>query len=298
MIQWEALAGVAGHMDIKYEGGDADRNLIDSLQYSKSLEGSSRLYRLIAHYCLYGEVLTPRQKSSLRCFSAPAEKGSYDTAIAVLTDLTHHYPAFNDIYKKAFDWLVATVMTYVKDSLSGKSSVKELVEVIKEQAKDSSELNVLLANGLVRANDNLASLLEKAISSAPLLVEQARPHYRAALTPVGKSCVEMIQFSGKEGQIVITEPDALAIRSDEDLVVGEAGAFTINRVFSLSVNSGSCLVEIDGMGGTHPGKITDIALSQPNNPYTRALDNHKPFKVRAKPVYKDGDLHKLFITEA
>lgn len=48
MIQWEALAGVAGHMDIKYEGGDADRNLIDSLQYSKSLEGSSRLYRLIA----------------------------------------------------------------------------------------------------------------------------------------------------------------------------------------------------------------------------------------------------------
>jgi len=298
MLKWDSLTGVAGHMNVKYDGADAERHLLDAGQYSKSVDGSSRLYKLVSHYCLHGEVLSARQQSDLRCFSAPPREGSFDSTLVILTALTHQYPAFNDVYKKAFDWLVAKVMGYLKDALSGKSDVKELVEVIREEAKSSAELKTLLTNGLVKSNDNLASLMDKMISSMPGLIEASKSPMRAALAPVGKSCDQITQFSDSPYPVLISEPEALAIRSDGEIVVGEAADYQINRIFALSVDSGACRLEIEGFGGTHHGKISDVGLSLPNNPYTRAFDSHTPLKVRAKPVFKDGELHRLFITEA
>lgn len=297
-MKWDAMTGVAGHMDVKYDGGDADRHLLDSAQYARSVDGSGRLYRLVSHYCLHGEVLSGKKQSDLRCFSAPPREGSFDSTLVILTALTHQYPAFNDVYKKAFDWLVAKVMGHIKEALSGSSNVKELVDVIKEQAKSSSELNTLLANGLIKANDNLASLHEKMMVSIPGLIEAAKSPMRAALAPVGKSCNQITQFSDSEHPVVISEPEALAIRSDGDVVVGDPGDYVVTRIYSLSVDSGVCRVEIEGYAGTYHGKINDVALTQPNNPYTQALNRHEPLKVRARPVFKDGELHRLFITEA
>ncbi|MBF8646850.1 MULTISPECIES: hypothetical protein [Pseudomonas] len=297
-MDWDSLTGVAGHMDVKYDGLDAERHLLDSQQYARSVEGSARLYKLVSHYCLYGEVLSGRKTSDIRCYSAPPQKGSFESTLVILTALTHQYPAFNDIYKKAFDWLVAKVMGHVKDALSGGSSVKELVEVVREQAKSSTELNTLLANGLIKANDNLAGLQEKMIQTIPALVEASKAPMRAALTPLGKSCDQIIQFSGSEHPIRIEEPEALAIRSDGDVVVGEAGDFIVTRIYSLSLDSGVCRISIDGFVGMYHGKINDVSLTVPNNQYTRAMDSHSQLKVRGKPVFKDGELHRLFITEA
>ncbi len=298
MLTWGSMTGVAGHMDIKYDGGAADRHLLDAMQYAKSVDGSGRLYRLVCHYCLHGEVLSGRKQSDLRCYSAPPREGSFESTLVILTALTHQYPAFNDVYKKAFDWLVAKVMGHIKEALSGKSNVKELVEVISAQAKASAELNTLLANGLVKANDNLASLQEKMIASMPALIEAAKSPMRATLAPIGKSCDQITQFSDSSFPVVISEPEAIAIRSDGDVVVGEPGAFDITRIYSLSVDSGVCRIEIDGFIGTFHGKINDIALTQPNNAYTQALNQHGSLRVRARPLFKDGELHRLFITEA
>ncbi|WP_456239055.1 DUF7946 domain-containing protein [Pseudomonas vancouverensis] len=74
-MKWDSMTGVAGHMDVKYDGGDADRHLLDSAQYARSVDGSGRLYRLVSHYCLHGEVLSGKKQSDLRCFSAPQGRG-------------------------------------------------------------------------------------------------------------------------------------------------------------------------------------------------------------------------------
>lgn len=297
-MNWDSMTGVAGHMDVKYDGLDAERHLLDSAQYARSVEGSARLYKLVSHYCLYGEVLSGRKASDIRCFSAPPREGSFESTLVILTALTHQYPAFNDIYKKAFDWLVAKVMGHVKDALSGGSNVKELVEVVREQAKSSSELNMLLANGLIKSNDNLSELHEKLVMTMPALIEAAKAPMRAALTPLGKSCDKITQFSGSQHPIRIEEPEALAIRSDGGVVVGEAGEYLVTRIYSLSVDSGVCRVSLEGFVGIFHGKINDVSLSFPNNEYTRAMDSHSQLKVRGKPVFKDGELHRLFITEA
>lgn len=301
MVGWNEMTGVTGHMNMKYEGLDANRHLLDATQYAKSVDGASRLYRLISHYCLYGEVLASRQHSDIRCFSAPPKEGSFEQTLVILTGLTHQIPAFADVYKKAFDWLTSQVMAYVKKALSGNSDVKELVEVIKEQARQSSDLNHVMANGLIKANDNAHQtterLTEKLLATLPLLVEAARTPMRNALAPIGKSCDQITQFADSDHPVEITEPEALAIRSNGEVSVGEPGDYVISRIYALSVDTGVCRVEIEGYFGSVHGKITDIALSFPNNAYTKAMGSHASLKVRARPVFKDGELHRLFITE-
>ncbi len=298
MAAWNEMTGVATHVGITYKGRDTDRHIIDAVQYARSLEGSSRLYRVIAHYCLFGEVLKPRQVTELRCFSAPAKEGSYDTVLVILTAISSEYPMFSDIYKPALDWLIAKVSGFIKDNLTGQGSMKELIAVIQEQAKSSSELNTLLANGLIKSNDNLVGLQEKLIESLPRLIEVARPHLRETLAPIGKSCSEIVQFPETDLSVTVTEAEAVAIRSDEDLVVGKPDNYQINRIHSLNLDTGTCRIEIEQVPGLVSAKIDDIALKQPENPYSTALNSHTPLMVRARPVYRADELYKLFITES
>ena len=298
MESWESMTGVAAHMGVKYEGNDTDRHIIDSLQYAKSLEGSSKLYRIVAHYCIFGEVLKPRQSSELRCFSAPAAKGSFASELVILTALASQYPVFSDVYKSSLDWLISKIMGFLKDRMTGHNDVKELTETISKQAQASSELSMVLANGLVRANDNLSTLHERLLETLPALVEAAQPHLRTALVPVGKSCSQMVQFPELESPIVVTEADAMAIRSDEDLIVGKPDNYQVSRIHSLNLDSGACRLEVEGVLGIVSGKIDDITLKQPNNPYSAALNTHSSLRVRARPVYRNDELHRLFITES
>lgn len=298
MEGWGKLTGVTAQVGLKYEGRDTDRHLIDSIQYARSLEGSSRLYRVIAHYCIHGEVLKPRQTTELQCFSAPAQEGSYDTLLVILTALSSEYPIFSDVYKQALDWLIAKVSSFLKDSLSGQGNMKALIETIQQQAKSSSELNTLLANGLIKSNDNLASLHDRLIETLPRLIETAKPHLRETLTPIGKSCSQIVQFPDTDHPVVVTEAEAVAIRSDEDMIVGKPDNYRVNRLHSLNLDSGSCRIELEGVPGLVSAKIDDISLKQPGNPYSMALNSHSGLNVRARPVLKDGEIYRLFITES
>jgi hypothetical protein len=291
-------AGSMSEMGLKYEGLDADKHILDTLQLSTSLEGNARLYRLVAHYCFYGEVIKPRSPSDLHCFAMPSKEGSFEETLVIITGVVHQIPAFADVYKSSLDWLISKVMGYIKDKLSGQGDVNELAEIIKLQTEKDAELKAILANGLIKSNDQLASLHSKLIDTLPLLVEAAQPSMRKALRPVGKSCSTMTQFTHLEEPVLVSEAEALAIRSDEDLVVGKADYFNINRFHSLSLDSGACRIEVDGYEGLINGKVDDITLKQPANAYSNALNLHLALTVRARPVFKNEELHRLFITEA
>ena len=198
----------------------------------------------------------------------------------------------------ALDWLIAKISGYIKDSLTGQGNMSELIEVIQRQAESSNELSTILANGLIKANDNLTGLNEKLTESLPRLIELSRPYLRETLTPVGKSCSQIVQFPDTPFSVTVTEAEAMAIRSDEDLVVGKAGDYEITRIHSLNLDTGACRIEVSEVRGLVTGKIDDIELTQPGNPYSTALNNHSALAVRARPVYRDDQLYRLFITES
>ncbi len=122
-------------MGLKYEGKAANQNILDAIEYSKSLEGCSRLYRLVAHYCIHGEVLAPRARSDLRCYTLPSQAGSYESLLVILPVLAQDIPVFADVYKASLDWLISRIIGFIKDKLSGQGDMNGLVEHITHAPK-------------------------------------------------------------------------------------------------------------------------------------------------------------------
>lgn len=83
-----------------------------------------------------------------------------------------------------------------------------------------------------------------------------------------------------------------------DVAVGAPASFVITRIYALSLDSGECRIRIQGHAETFYGTITDTALSRPNSVYTQAMHNSTGLNVTARPVYKDGELYRLFIIKA
>lgn len=245
----------------------------------------------------FGEVLKPRQKQNIKCYASIPKEGSYE-AILIMAAVYNDYPIFHELYKNAMDWIIAKIGGYLKDTLAGRGDVEKLVEVIHEQAKQQSALNTILANGIVKANDDLASLHGKLIDTLPELVENARSPAKKMVAPVGKTCTQMTQFADTENEFIVSEPEALVIRSELDLEIGEMQDYVCNKIYELNLGTGACKLYVEGIGGSINGKISDPALDTPNNIYSRCLNEQRGFKFKAKPVDRDGEIHKLFISDA
>lgn len=293
-----ATISAVSQMGLKFEGNCADYHLMEAIEYSKSIEGAAKLYRLVAHYCIHGVVLKTRERTELKCYAYPAKAGSFDSSLAIITGLAAEVPMFAGVYKDALNWLISKIMGHLKKSLSGGAKVDELIGVIKTHAESDKELQSVLSHGLIKANDNLASLQDKLIDSLPNLIAAAQKPYADMLLPVGKSCNQMSQFHELEEPVSISLPEAEAIRSGGDIKLGDPNNYTITKIHSLNLDSGAAVIDVLGMEGSIKAKITDMMLTQPDNAYSKALNLHLGLTVRARPAFRDDVISKLYITES
>jgi hypothetical protein len=74
--------------------------------------------------------------------------------------------------------------------------------------------------------------------------------------------------------------------------------FRCERISVINTKTGHCELTIQGIAGPVKGKISDPVLRQPKNIYTKALQEHVPLLISAKPVEKDGEIRRLYISDA
>src|SRR5690606_29002084 len=96
---------------------------------------------------------------------------------------------------------------------------------------------------------------------------------------------------------VVDEPMAEVMRSKENLEVGTQAEMPA-ILLGVDTVTGACRVELRDSGIVARGKITDPSLKSPQNVYTSALDRKNVVILTAKPVIKDGEISKLFISDA
>jgi hypothetical protein len=121
---------------------------------------------------------------------------------------------------------------------------------------------------------------------------------RDAVAPVGKSSGPIdIGDAELSGSVTIDEASAEVLRAEEVLVVGDQQTFRVR--FSAVDKSGKrCKVEIVGQEGRLiPGRITDPSLMVPDNVYTSSLNSETVAEVQAKPVFRDGTIRTLYISD-
>jgi hypothetical protein len=286
---------------LTYEGNDANEHVIEAGALADSLGGASRLYTAVAHYVVLGVVPRGNYKKEFRCYASIPRDGSYEIPI-IIAALAHAYSLHGPIFAGALKFLFAEVLRSVKDLWTKKSSNEKIVEALAnamvELGKQNTDVQTLLANGLIHANDNLASLQSQLIQTLPAIAEGTRNSARALVAPIGNTCVSITQYANSASAIPIDEADAAVIRSDEPLEVDEMSTFKCLNVTEVNLSTGHCILNVEGFDFPVTGKISDPSLANPNNVYTKSLNAQTPFEVSAKPVKRQGVIKTLYISDA
>lgn len=286
---------------VAYQGNDADRHVVDAQVLGVSILGASKLYTAVAHYSAFGLIPHGNYKKQFRCYARAPKAGSYEWMVYVAT-VSQEYNLHQEIYRAAISYIFSKVADAVKNIWTKKGDTVKVVEALAQtmvrQAEIDAGLKEQLINGLVKSNDNLASLQGKLIDALPELADATRAHGRLLVAPVGNSCKSIVQVFGHDNKIVIDEPEAEVIRGDSKLEVEDMQNFECKEITEVNVTTGHCILNVEGFDKPIAGKISDPALNVPNNVYTRALNNKSRFRVSAKPVKRDGVVHKLYISDA
>jgi hypothetical protein len=176
----------------------------------------------------------------------------------------------------------------ISQVLKKSSDVGKALDVIEEQSRQYAELARLVHRGHLADKRWMQGLVIE-------LVRENRRPLRELPEPVGRTVRTMA--IGKDNPLVIDEPAAEVLRSREGLELGDTVEYDVELV-GVFKNNGACRIKLLGSDKVVLGKIADPALDQPNNIYTRALNEGRSLHVVAKPTLKDGELYRLYITSA
>jgi hypothetical protein len=287
---------------LTYNGNDAEQHVINARQYGVSITGASKLYTATAHYCVYG-LVPPRgnYKKEFECYAFPAREKCFEYQLLIAA-LAAEYTLHAEIYKEGLGFVFSRVIDAIKRIWlkpgDMEKIVTELAAVMKHQASENTSVQTVLANGLIKSNDNMAGILEKLIATLPQLADRTRSHGTLLVTPIGDSCTSLTQFAHTQQASVISEPEAEVIRGGSDMEIDDMQKFLCKRITEVNTVNGHCFLEVEGFDYKLTGKISDPALALPNNIYTQALNDHSSFIISAKPVKKNGEIQKLFVSDA
>lgn len=160
----------------------------------------------------------------------------------------------------------------------------------------SSALEKSIAELGVRDQPTVARLLDTVDRMADALA----PSVKMAVDPVGKSArtLSVGLASSPSNTATIDEPKKAAIFSEATLRVDDEKTYEV-LISELDMISGACHVHITGDPDDlrYPAKVTDPAVTMPNNAYALALAGMKRLLVRAKATTREGEIDRLYISD-
>lgn len=292
---------VINSFSLRYDGNDASENIIDGLQLGQSLAGASMIYNATLHFCAFGVVPKGNYKKHASAYTAIPRAGCYE-AIFIMGTAASQHSLLLELGKASLSKIFFSVLGALKNSWltnNQKPVISDLCKSLTQMASDNSEVNKILANGLVQSNNDFSRLLEiKLTESFPELSKSCRPAARKLVAPIGKSCSTMSHKYDTEIVCEISEPEAYVIKSTHQEDLGDMEQYICESITEVNRTTGHCEMLIEGISGPIRGKITDPALELIGNIYTKSLDQKTRFSFSAKPVNRDGKLYSVYISDA
>jgi hypothetical protein len=193
------------------------------------------------------------------------------------------FPAIADLSKKAATKAVTYIVNSVVASLSSSQP---------SEAKMALEL-------AEKALAEVGQTSRHAIDAVARIAANQRPSVKLLVAPVGESCSYMRVGDPEYGALSIDKPMRDAIEAPDPIEIGPSGFFDI-LLSELDLKNKSCkfmLRNEDDPEHRITGEITDPILLTPNNPYSAALASQRWIGVVGKPVLKEGEVEKLYISD-
>lgn len=280
---------VIAPINLTYRGLDADEHQIDLVQVGQSLLGVGRIYNSVAHFCFHGQIPARRTKLLIRTYTGRAEPGCVNFVL-LMSAIAGQLPAYSEIISRFADEAVSRLLEAVfARRTRNDAAMEKAIEAFRDMHDKNGSLMQAVLNDKRATEDRLFGIVDR-------LVDANLSAMSNMAAPVGQTCSSIAHFNGTPRQIVVDEVTADVMRSREELEVGSQAEF-IATILGVDMATGACHIKLEN-GQEKRGKITDPSLRQAHNVYTSALDSHKTVRLVAKPVLKNGEISRLYISDA
>lgn len=270
---------IDGPIQIRYDGLEADQHEIDMGALAESLKGLSRVIGVTGNFAATLKFVQHRDALAIKVVVKPPEAHCFE--------LTAWLKWVND------NPLIVTVV--------GGLTVSLIAYVFKKAAGDREEMKQLrgaLDQAIKELGTRDQTVVDRLLGTIDKMADNLRPAARQAAAPVGRAVRTLtIGGAGSAAKVIIGEAERDAMSADLPTEIGQEQAYEVS-LSELDMETGACRWSfVDEPESRTPGKITDPALTLPNNAYALALAAKKPIRVRAKAAMRDGEIAHLYISD-
>ncbi|MEQ1496292.1 MAG: hypothetical protein ABL912_11125 [Novosphingobium sp.] len=268
---------------IKYEGGDADRHLVEMRSLGNSLIGFERI--ISDGLIFLGEDRLPKrgERHPLVVRAKEPVIGSSEIPI-ILTQATGLLPFAWWLMQTGAAEAVSHFVTYVFTKLSGRNREAQVT------------LDTMVKMREIEGKERLLSQQQWLDALTTLVGRLARPAIQAVY-PVGPS-VDQFKLNGSRAPALLVDlPTADAIREKGELEVTELRPIDL-RVDGFVHHSKKLNVENPELpGGYISADVRGPIFEQVPNVYTEAAATQAVIRVQAKLGYRAGILERIYIMD-
>lgn len=221
---------------IRYTGLWADAHLVDAQQFGHSVAGAAQLANSVADFFFFGDIRPPIKQKMVRFYVRPSkENGLLQEMVAVLA--SGQIPVFSPIFFETANKIIEALMdAVIKRTLRREVDAAKAVNTVADIAAQFPEFASQVHHGHMQEKAWLHELVGH-------LLGMNRGAVRTISEPVGKSVRRM--EIGQETRILIDEPDAAALQSKDELIVGDAANYAV-KIQGVFRTDGACRVELPG----------------------------------------------------
>lgn len=270
---------------IRYDGGDADKNVIDMRQLGESLQGIDRIISdgLIAVF--NNRVPKKGERAPLILKAQEPVPGSFEIT-GYLQDLSPLLLLGVPLIAACGQDIVVDWMKSVIHYFAGR---KEEAEGSLQAISDLTTKHLLARD---RSEERTHELQMAQVGVLREAMQRLGSASAQAAAPVGRS-VRRLDFSapGRTG-LEIDEPTADILREQEDVDWTDLQTVTL-RTDGFTFHTGKLSVEHPERSGFILADVTDPVFKEESNVYARAAQRKALIRVQAKLGYRSGRLEKF-----
>lgn len=264
-------------IEIRYDGLDASKHVIDIEQLSASLRGMGRIIGVVATFAVTQKVVPHKDARPIRVVIGPP-KANCVTFQAFLLWVDQH-----QTISGIASGLTVTLIAYVFSRASGnREEMKHLKDLAGEAIRQLGNRDEAVISRLLDTVDKMADSL--------------KPSARQAVKPVGSSAGTMTIGTAEQKSIVIDKPARDAIDAATPPDIGDEVIINV-RFVEMNLDNRTCRLALEHSGEERfSGEITDPEILLPNNRYASAFAAQDLIEVRAKPTLREGRVERWYIS--
>lgn len=270
-------------LNIKFEGDEADKHRLPMRHLGAALIGIDGIVNNGLFAFAFGRPAPRRQRFELELVAQEPQSGSVEI-LAILKDSQWVLPLLRDFIVAGGLEISKHFLSYVLLNFGGRpQDAKQHLDALVQMNRDHLEAR----------NQNDEQWRQNFLA----VVDRLAPQAKQVVAPVGYGAKTLRLMDGSSPSVIIDEPIADAIRARQGDRVGDMAKFRI-RVDGVIHHSRQLKIQHPEDEGRYiTAEVRDPLFSSLPNPYANAAASMLSMSVMAKPVYRNGELWKLYVMD-